>query len=192
MNDVWNLDPIYKGFDDPAFAADMAAMGETAKELENFAAQLQEVEPLDGLRKGIALQERFSDLINKLAGYASLRQSANTRDPDAGSRMGQIMAVYSTVAAPMAAYQEWASKLPNLMELVEQDDFLNGVAELETLYTPEELLDFLHILPVQFLCLQSPKFPKTLIITKATISLLITTDYEGLLFIPQRFFRRRN
>ena len=124
MNDVWNLDPIYKGFDDPAYAADMAAMGETAKELENFAAQLQEVEPLDGLRKGIALQERFSDLINKLAGYASLRQSANTRDSDAGSRMGQIMAVYSTVAAPMAAYQDWASKLPNLMELVEQDDFL--------------------------------------------------------------------
>ena len=25
MNDVWNLDPIYKGFDDPAFATDMAA-----------------------------------------------------------------------------------------------------------------------------------------------------------------------
>ena len=23
MNEVWNLDPIYKGFDDPAFAADM-------------------------------------------------------------------------------------------------------------------------------------------------------------------------
>ena len=124
MNDVWNLDPIYKGFDDPAFAADMAAMGDTAKELENFAAGLQTMEPLDGLRKGIALQERFSDLIEKLAGYASLRQAANTRDGEAGSRMGQIMAVYSTVAAPMAAYQDWASKLPNLMELVEQDDFL--------------------------------------------------------------------
>ena len=23
MNEVWNLDPIYKGFDDPAFAQDM-------------------------------------------------------------------------------------------------------------------------------------------------------------------------
>ena len=27
---------------------------------------------------------------------------------------------------------------------VEQDDFLNGCLELETLYTPYELLDFLH------------------------------------------------
>ena len=31
-------------------------------------------------------------------------------------------------------------------EVKEQEDFLNGVAELETLYTPEELLDFLHTL----------------------------------------------
>lgn len=124
MNDTWNLDPIYKGFDDPAFSADMAAMEKCAKELADFAGQLGETEPLAGLRKGIALQEAFSDLINKLAGYASLRQAANTRDPEAGSRMGQIMAVYSGVAAPMAAMQDWASKLPNLMELVTGDEEL--------------------------------------------------------------------
>ena len=29
---------------------------------------------------------------------------------------------------------------------VEQDEFLNGVCQIETLYTPEELLDFLHLL----------------------------------------------
>ena len=29
---------------------------------------------------------------------------------------------------------------------VEQDEFLNGVCRIETLYTPEELLDFLHLL----------------------------------------------
>ena len=121
MNDVWNLDPIYKGFDDPAFAADLEAMGSVAKEMADFAANLEQTEPLEGLRKGIALQERFSDLVGKLAGYASLRQAANTRDGEAGSRMGQIMAVYSGVAAPMAAFQGWASKLPDLMELVEGD-----------------------------------------------------------------------
>ena len=29
---------------------------------------------------------------------------------------------------------------------MEQDEFLNGVCQIETLYTPEELLDFLHLL----------------------------------------------
>ena len=121
MNAVWNLDPIYKGFDDPAFAGDMASLEDVAKELTAFAAALSETDPLAGLKKGIALQEQFSDLINKLAGFASLRQAANTRDAEAGSRMGQIMSIYSTVAAPMAAFQDWASKLPNLMELVTGD-----------------------------------------------------------------------
>ena len=124
MNEVWNLDPIYKGFDDPSFAADMAALKEQTKRLTEFAAELSGKEPLAGLKEGIALQEAFSDLVGKLAGYASLRQAADTKNPEAGSRMGQVMQLYSGVAAPMAAFREWATKLPNLMELVEQDEDL--------------------------------------------------------------------
>ena len=124
MNDIWNLDPIYKGFDDPDFAADMTALGQAAKALTDFAAQLEGEEPLQGLKKGVFHLEAFSQLVDKLAGYASLRQAANTRDAEAGSRMGQIMAIYSGAAAPMAAFQSWASKLPDLMELVAGDEEL--------------------------------------------------------------------
>ena len=28
MNEVWNLDPIYKGFDDPSFEKDLTALKE--------------------------------------------------------------------------------------------------------------------------------------------------------------------
>ncbi len=124
MNEVWNLDPIYKGFDDPAFEADMAALKSEVEAIADFAGKLSGMEPLKGLQQGIALQERFSDLLGKLAGYASLRQAANTLDPTAGSQMGRIMSLYSGVAAPFAAFKEWATKLPNLMELVEGDEKL--------------------------------------------------------------------
>ena len=124
MNEVWNLDPIYKGFDDPAFEADMAALKAEVDKIGAFAAELSNMAPIDGLKAGIALQEKFSDLVNKLAGYASLRQAANTMDPTAGSQMGRVMALYSGVAAPFAAFKDWASKLPDLMELVKNDDDL--------------------------------------------------------------------
>jgi len=124
MNEVWNLDPIYKGFDDPAFEADMAALKAEVDAIAAFAQALPGMEPIEGLRQGIALQEKFSDLVGKLAGYASLRQSANTKDPSAGSQMGRVMSLYSNVAAPFAAFKDWASKLPNLMELVEADENL--------------------------------------------------------------------
>ena len=124
MNEIWNLDPIYKGFDDPAFEADMAALKQEAEAINAFIAELPSLEPIEGLRRGIALQERFNDLVNKLAEFASLRQAANTKDPAAGSQLGRVMALYSTVAAPLAAFKDWASKLPNLMELVKGDENL--------------------------------------------------------------------
>ncbi len=121
MNEIWNLDPIYKGFDDPAFEADMLKLKALAATISEYAGKLPEMEAIEGLRQGIALQESFSDLVGKLAGFASLCQAANTKDPTAGSNMGRVMSIYSGVAAPFAAFKDWASKLPDLMELVDGD-----------------------------------------------------------------------
>ena len=128
MNERWNLDPIYPGFDDPAFDADMTTLKAEVENIVVFSEGLSGMDPLEGLKKGIALQERFFELVSKLAGYASLRQAADTRDPEAGSRMGQIMQLYSAVAAPFAAFKDWAAKLPDLMELVKADEDLKDYA----------------------------------------------------------------
>ena len=124
MNERWNLDPIYRGFDDPAFEADMAELKAEVANIAAFAQALPGMAPIEGLKKGIALQEKFYELVAKLAGFASLRQAADTRDSEAGSRMGQIMGLYSGVAAPFAAMKDWAAKLPDLMELVKADEEL--------------------------------------------------------------------
>ena len=124
MNDVWNLDPIYLGFQDPAFDRDLAELKQAAADFAAFIPTLSGAEPLAGLKAGIAHQEKLMTIGSKLMEYAMLRQAANTLDPEAGSRTGQIMAVLSSVAAPQAGFQEWASKLPNLMELVAQDEIL--------------------------------------------------------------------
>ena len=124
MNEFWNLDPIYRGFDDPAYGADMERLKALTEEITRFTDSLSTREPMEGLRRGIALQEEFSEISGRLGLYASLRQSANTRDSEAGSYMGRVMALYSNVAAPFAAFKDWASKLPNLMELVAGDENL--------------------------------------------------------------------
>ncbi len=124
MNEVWNLEPIYKGFDDPAYESDLAEAKRLLAEFTAFTQTLPQTEPAEALRQGIALEEVLSKLANKLGLYASLRQSGNTRDPEAASQMGRLMAVYSGMAAPEAAFKDWASKLPDLMELVERDELL--------------------------------------------------------------------
>ena len=124
MNEVWNLDPIYKGFNDPAFEADLTALKENVAAFTAFTAALTETDPAEGLKKGITMEETIQSYANKLAEYAMLRQSADTRNPESGSQMGRVMAVLSGVAAPMAAFESWASKLPNLMDLVNADEVL--------------------------------------------------------------------
>ena len=124
MNEVWNLDPIYKGFEDPAFEKDMQCLRQTAEQFNAFAAQLDEVSALEGLKKGIAFEEQLTGLLMKLAVYAQLRQSTNTRDSECGSRLGQIMQLLSATAGAEALWKQWAAKLPELMELVKQDGVL--------------------------------------------------------------------
>ena len=124
MNEVWDLTPIYTGFDDPAFQTDLEALKNRAEEMKAFADTLETLPPLEGLRRGIALQETIEQLVMKLSGYAYLRQAAETTDAAAGSYMGRIMGLYSGAAAAYAGFDSWAAGLPDLMELVEGEEFL--------------------------------------------------------------------
>ena len=124
MNGLWNLTPIYAGFDDPAFEQDLQTLKEKVETFTAFTASLTDAEPSCALKQGILMEEEITSLAYKLSGYASLRQAADTRDPQAGSQLGRVMAVVSGYAAPEAAFKFWASGLTNLTELVASDEML--------------------------------------------------------------------
>ena len=124
MNEVWNLDPIYRGFDDPAFDRDLTELKDAVADFASWTRSMDADGALEGLKAGIAHQEKLYTTGSRLVEYAMLRQSADTQDTEAGSRIGQIMAAVSSVAGPQAAFQEWASSLPDLMELVASDEVL--------------------------------------------------------------------
>ena len=130
MKDTWNLDRIYRGFEDPAFGADMQALQEKAAGYNAFAAGLETMDALTGLRQGILLDEELDNLARKLATYAQLRQNVNTRDSACGSYFGQVMQILSSIAGAKTTWQEWAVKQENLMELVHGDELLNAYAFL--------------------------------------------------------------
>ena len=125
MDGQWDLCVIYGGFQDPAYAKDIQALDENIQAFQSFAAALsQKEDPETALCEGVRLQESIARLVDKLATYANLRQAANTKDPEAGSQMGRILALYSGVAAPQAAFEAWASDLPELEKLVAENEAL--------------------------------------------------------------------
>ena len=121
MNEVWNLDAIYKDFEDPAFSGDMELLRSCAQSFNAFAADLKAMDAAAGLTQGIEWIEKITELSMKLGTYAQLRQSTNTRDSEAGSRFGQVMQLLSTTAGAEAAWKSWAAEIPGLMDLVNAD-----------------------------------------------------------------------
>ena len=130
MNEVWNLDRIYRGFDDPALAADLEQLRRLSRQYNDFAAGLASMDSLEGLKQGICWQEKLLELAMKLFDYAQLRQATDTRDSQAGSYIGQTMQILSTTAGAEAAWKAWAAAQPGLMELVRGDESLKGYAFL--------------------------------------------------------------
>lgn len=130
MNSEWNLNPIYTGFDDPAYAADMQSLREQVDGFAALVGHLPELTALDGLKQGLTAMENIEKTVSKLVLYASLRQSADTKNPEAGSKIGQVMGIFSGFAAPQAAFQAWAAKLDNLSVLCGQDEMLHDYAFL--------------------------------------------------------------
>ena len=55
MNEVWNLDPIYKGFDDPAFETDLTALKEKVAAFAAFTDNLSAAVPAPVLLAAPAL-----------------------------------------------------------------------------------------------------------------------------------------
>ena len=72
MNECWNLNPIYTGFDDPRFEEDLQALRRTVRDLEELTQHLTG-DSAALLKRGLTLQEQLQELAEKLLCYAELR-----------------------------------------------------------------------------------------------------------------------
>lgn len=142
MNECWNLNPIYTGFDDPRFEEDLQALRRTVRDLEELTQHLTG-DSAALLKRGLTLQEHLQELAEKLLCYAELRQAACTTDAETGSKIGKIMGVYSDSAAPVAAFEGWLAAIPDLDSLIASDPLF----EEYRFILERKKLGSLHLLP---------------------------------------------
>ena len=142
MNECWNLNPIYTGFDDPRFEEDLQALRRTVRDLEELTQHLTG-DSAALLKRVLTLQEHLQELAEKLLCYAELRQAACTTDAESGSKIGKIMGVYSDSAAPVAAFEGWLAAIPDLDSLIASDPLF----EEYRFILERKKLGSLHLLP---------------------------------------------
>lgn len=124
IQETWDISPLYKGFDDPKFSTDVEQLRAKAAELTAFVETLEQTEPLEGLRRGTDLLEKLTLLNDRLPLYCRLRLATNLTDTEATAWQGKLSAINATFAGAEAKFKLWAGNLPNLEDLLEQDEVL--------------------------------------------------------------------
>ena len=117
--DRWNLEILYKGFDDPAFGADAAALESAIGDFISLADGAESLDTATLLKKYVSLKTCVSELANKLIIYANLRYSANTADAEAASALGRLMATVSATAAADAKLSKLIAEAVDLSETLD-------------------------------------------------------------------------
>ena len=80
MDGKWNLDDIYKGFDDAEFLADFDSLGTLAKEMDDLSAKLG---TFDDIAKLVRLFEKFAGKASRMGAFSNYVYTTDTANNDA-------------------------------------------------------------------------------------------------------------
>lgn len=123
MNETWNLDIFYKGYDDENFQQDLKKINEMIAELNTF--HVSDDVDHEVLLVSILKQlEAYMVLFSKLANYLNLKQSADTRDVQAASYISVLNAKGSNVSKTIASINKFIDSVSNLEEMIAHNDEL--------------------------------------------------------------------
>lgn len=119
---TWNLDILYKGFDDPAFEADYAAFEQAIERLKTylptFASSSHSAAVLKNYLCDTALLEGLTD---KLIHFASLRSSTDSTDSAAQKTMNRIQTTLTKLTETNTRFRKWLAAYPDLDRAIAQD-----------------------------------------------------------------------
>lgn len=123
MNKEWSLEKLFRGYDDPKFIAEEAALDQLLKDFADFASH-PEGDPKEVLKKAIVMNQELSAKAENLFSFANLQQAVNTSDAASTAVMGRLSRKFSAVAAPRTALVQYIAALDDLQSVIDSDELL--------------------------------------------------------------------
>ena len=124
MYNEWSLEIFYKGIDDPALAEDLATLKGNVAAYKKLISELSDADVAKALREIIDLKESTAVLVRKLAGYCSLRRSANSSDSEVSGLMTKIQMLMASTAKENVAFEKYVGNIPDIDTVLESDEIL--------------------------------------------------------------------
>lgn len=125
MYNTWSLDVLYRGIDDPKLASDMERFEKLINLLSEAVAALDKENAAVSLRRVIDVKEELTVLVRRLAGYFSLRRSADSADAEGASYQTKISGMIASTTKDNVMFEKFAGSLENLDSIIESDEVLS-------------------------------------------------------------------
>ena len=125
MYNEWSLDIFYKGADDPRLAEDMKKLEENVSEYKTAIAELDSSDAATSLRKIVGLKEATYLLVRRLAGFFSLRRSANAADTEGAAYLTKIQALMASTAKENVIFEKFVGNIEDIDAVIEKDEILS-------------------------------------------------------------------
>ena len=126
MTGKWDLTPLYQSFDDPAFAADMAALPGMIAELNDILAQ--ELPAVEKLEKLTAQQMAIGEKIEQLFLVCELTLSADATNATAMLHTDKLYVLSNDISLADSAVTRYIGSLDNLEECIAASEKLQEIA----------------------------------------------------------------
>lgn len=106
MNMTWDLDILYKGYDDPKYQSDLEQAKKIILQLDELAKNYQDLEVGQAICDSLKLNEELNRLVSELFSYSSLRSSTNVNDLEAGEEYSKLIIMLQDSIPSEVAFQK--------------------------------------------------------------------------------------
>lgn len=123
MNE-YNLDILYKGYDDPNFLAALKKVDDYVCQYEALANEVSNASGKQFLIRIVKLYEEFHSTISDIVNFLGLRNATNTGDVQATNLLNQVKERLTKVTKPTTILNKYIIQCNDLNTYLEEDDFL--------------------------------------------------------------------
>jgi pepF/M3 family oligoendopeptidase len=124
---TWNLDNVYKGYDDATYQKDLNTLENLLQDYSEWTTKLKASNAVkEQLQRYIAFNNEIRDLAEQLAVYSELRLAVNSSDEKALQQYELIQNEFTAVSGPEAAARKWIGAIDNLAEILSADPLLTA------------------------------------------------------------------
>ena len=107
MNLTWDLEIMYKGYNDPKYISDFNKAIELISEIKDFENKLDKNNKLSLIEESLKKDEELQVLLSELFSYSSLRTSTNVNDYEAMGEMAKLQIALQDIVSSNVAFNKF-------------------------------------------------------------------------------------